>query len=163
MTVTYHKHWLDKNFISIFLADRLFKDKEKIQNKIIEMIRIFELDNLSVKCVFFVENNNSFLAEIENIIGRKAEVIVKDKGKKGKIFRRPASSSMTIIFKGTLLGRVLELGIKHEESLDIECFDESNITFLKAALFDNDGSCINFNIEKYDTQTIKDKVNRIFN
>ena len=143
--------------LSVCLWDGLFKNDSVKREKILEMLKVFDLDNSLININFFVYGDDTFLKILENITGNKAEIISSRTEPRSK----NEYSRMFIKSKGFLLNKIVETTLNYDESIGIECVDESGAISVEISINDNDGSFIKFNTDKYDVQSIKREFNTL--
>jgi len=153
----YHNN--KKGMLGIHLDYYLFKDDAAELKKTFEILKLFSPDDLSVKCEFFVDEKDYFLDEVELALKCKADILFTRK----KLLSKKTYSKVSVKFNGSLLYVVLELAIKHVNTLEAKCFDIDNHILIEFVINDNDGSCIHFNTEKYNEEIVKRKITQILN
>ena len=155
--VQYFKRF-EKDVLSICLTYDLFEDNESEVQKILEILKLFCLEELSIRSEFFVIKDHSFLNEVENTVGHKADILFTRK----RFFGTSEYRKLSIAFEGPILSKVVKLAIEHGEMLEIDCLREE-IIVIKIALNDNDGHHFKFNTSNYDIKNIKANIDQILN
>lgn len=125
----------------IYLDDCLFKNNKN--KKIINVLKLFSVEKLNIKCICYVENDNIFLEKLKVILKDSYEVVFKKK-----------QTKIQFNIQGSKLDELITLSIKHEILIDAICYDNNEIV-MQLIVNDNDGSCIIFNTKKYDLEMIK--------
>ena len=139
--------------ICIYLDDGLFKDNKVKLEKILQVLNLFSFENLSVKSECFIDEGEPFVDEIKDNVDCTTKTLFTRK----RLFGKKNYSKVEIIFKGSQIGKVIEIAINCDLTLEADCYDSDGILTVMMVVNDNNGTCIHFNTERFDAADIKTK------
>jgi hypothetical protein len=131
-------------------------DNEKDLIKLLEIIDLFELDEVPLKCMTRVPQDSVFFE-----LDKTDEKIIVDIKKTFKpLLSKKQQYDIEIEFHGISLKRIINLASKEGEALRIipKCEKNNDIELI---INDNDHNYINFSIKKYDVDNIRSQIKTI--
>ena len=124
--------------------------------KLLAIVKIFELDEVQLKCIIRVRQSSEFLDLIN--ANDAIKVIIKET-KKLLLCKEPCCD-IEIEFYGKELDALINLASKENEALYI--VPANNNKDIELRLNDNDHNYITFSLKKYNGEEIKSKIKQIY-
>lgn len=127
-------------------------DLEKLK----EVIDIFKLDEILLKCVIRIPADSKLL-DLSSI---SKSIVVNIKKTKKYILSKKMQSDVEIEFYGEMLSKILDIAAEEGEALYIIPKDIENED-IELILNDNDHNYINFSMKKYNVKEVEQKAKLI--
>lgn len=140
-------------------GNHLFDKDDEFQLKLLEVIELFCRENMMILCRFFSDDQDKFANELKEMFGDEVTTLFARK----KLFSKAKYYKRQVCLSEVTLKKVIALAMKYYASPEIEVSDKQGTILFEIGLNDNDGTFINFNTTRYNTNEVKTKINQILN
>ena len=146
-----------KDFDTLFLENRIFKNKNDEVDKVKKTLNIFSPFNAKVE--FNTEENDGFIKEL--LLNYNYSIKVKHIGR--KMFTKKEYKLIEICTDSSHIFYLIELALKHRRTLDFE-FSRNNQIIVTGVLYGDSGGShtVHFNTKIFNLHEIKTQLNNIF-
>lgn len=153
----FHKH--SGNLVSMVLGNHLFDKDDEFLSKLLESVKLFYRENMTILCRFFTNDNDKFANALIQLFGNEITTLFTRK----KLFRKTKYYKMQVYLSELSMENVIALAIRYCASPEIEVCDKQGTILFEIGLNDNEGTFINFNTDKFNLNEIKEQMNQILN
>lgn len=126
----------------LYLDDSLFKNGK--EEKIIKILKLFSIEKDDINCSCFVDNKNNFLEKLKTLLDSPYTIL----------FQKKDYAKIEFTLSGSKFKDLIALSVQNDLTIEAICYNSNEIT-LRIVINDHDGTCIIFNPQKYDVETIK--------
>lgn len=156
-TVEFLKGW-EKNFTTIFLEHRIFKNEKDEIDKVTKILSLFSQFNITLK--FIIEENDKFYKEFLSDKNYAYKIIHTGK----RFFSRKKYYTIEINTDIKSANPLIALAIKYQNTVDFEITSNEQIIVSGVLFGDAGGShTIHFNTKFFNENETEIKINSIFN